>query len=92
MRLKLVESSAIACSSLKKDGNTVTTDIKLRLKCVDLTYDYDFPEAIQKELENDYVINSLRYDKETLKRMKMILLICPEMKFDDLIACVFNGE
>lgn len=61
------------------------SDTQLRLQYVDLSYDYDFPEALEKKLEDDYVINPHRYTKKTFDCISMYLLIYPDVKFEDLV-------
>ena len=51
------------------------TKTQLRIDCVRLLWNYDFPEEIQLALEEDYVENHHLYDENALQRVKTWLLI-----------------
>lgn len=66
------------------------TKTELRLQWVDSTLDIEFPECIEKALENDYVLNSTLYTNAKIKRIRVYLLLCPEITPENLIEMVHN--
>ena len=64
------------------------TETELKLQYVERTWDFEFPEHIEKVLENDYVRSPDMYTNEMFKYIRMNLLIAPEIEPDILIELV----
>ena len=54
------------------------TKTDLLLQYADLSWNYDFPQAVEIALENDYVANKDLYDESVLKNIALLLLIAPD--------------
>lgn len=61
------------------------SDKNLRIEYVEYSWEYDFPEEIELALENDYVKNHKLYDKSTLGRIMMYLLVCPDIDASQIV-------
>jgi hypothetical protein len=64
------------------------TETEQKLQYVERTWDDEFPEHIEKVLENDYVRSPDLYTSEMLAYIRANLLIAPEIESDILIELV----
>ncbi len=72
----------------------IPSDIELRLQYYDLTSDLEMPEEIEKKMEDDYVKNPNRYNRNILKILYVNIIINEanneKTKFEDLLRVIEN--
>ena len=51
------------------------SETDLRMSYVEFSWEYDFPEFIEKILEDDYITRPECYDEASLKRIAALLLL-----------------
>jgi len=68
------------------------TETELRVQYAERTWDFEFPECIEQALENDYVLNSVLYTDDMIKKIKLTLLVYSEISPEKLIEMVHRED
>ena len=66
----------------------VSTKTELRLEYAYYSWNYEFPPEVEDALENDFVMHRYLYGKETLERVKVLLLIYPDASAQEVMDTV----
>jgi len=53
------------------------TVTELRVRYVELSWDYEFPEYVEEALEADFILHPSLYDDFSMKKVATLLLINP---------------
>jgi len=64
----------------------VKSRTELKIEYVYLSWDFDFPPAVESALEDDYVVDHHKYDRNVLNRVAQMLLISPHVTSEQAIA------
>lgn len=68
------------------------SETDLRMSYVEFSWEYDFPEFIEKILEDDYITRPECYDEASLKRIAALLLLDPEPEVGLLLSLAVTSK